>query len=293
MYFLTDLEQKLLVSRLLPMARRVGVSEDLRGWNWHKEPMKPLYDDVRIPMHLICSHYCPTSRDVYLNRIEGKRGEINYPVSQGLGIHKTVATVITHFLDGDLPEFESWWSEARGKISNPSWIVTMRPRIKMVWDYTLSNCHAALQNRRAEQPYASAHDSMATAIPFLVEHRLNGKLLGLSGLLSIDCYDYLRSISFDLKTGEKPADWHRIYPTGYGLVIESIYEIPVDIGCLVYVNFIDDRLVVQKDLFVINDDLRSWWLEERDRKLEIVAQKVDPGVPHQCPEACIYYGECH
>jgi hypothetical protein len=29
---------------------------------------------------------------------------------------------------------------------------------------------------------------------------------------------------------------------------------------------------VKKDLFFANDELRNWWIEERDRKLEITAE---------------------
>ena len=133
---------------------------------------------------------------------------------------------------------------------------------------------------------------MATAIPFLVEHRISGELLGLSGLLGIDCYDYLRNVVFDLKVADEAKDWFRLYPTGYAIVLESVYEIPVDVGCTVYVSFRENKLTVSTDLFFINDDMRSWWVEERDKKLEIVAQKKDPGFPNTCYEDCMYRAEC-
>ncbi len=40
MYFLSDIEQKQLLYNLLPTAREVGVSKELRGWNWHQPPLK-------------------------------------------------------------------------------------------------------------------------------------------------------------------------------------------------------------------------------------------------------------
>ena len=49
---------------------------------------------------------------------------------------------------------------------------------------------------------------------------------------------------------------------------------------------------MDRDLFFISDDLRSWWIEERDEKLKIVAQKNDPGLPNTCPEDCQYLREC-
>jgi len=41
--------------------------------------------------------------------------------------------------------------------------------------------------------------------------------------------------------------------------------------------------------------LRQWWIEERDRKLEIVAEGKDPGKPErsQCKEDCMYFKVCY
>lgn len=292
MYFLSDLDHKLLINKLLPTSRSVDVSSELRGWNWHSSPLKPYYDDVKVPMYLVCSKYCPNSRDVFLNKVEGKRGKINLNVSQGIGLHAAVGRVMGDFIEGKSITFGNWWGENSGKISNEEWVEPVKKHAELVWDFTLNNCESALANKASEQPYASHRDSMATALPFLIEHKLDGKLVGLSGLLSIDCYDYLHSIVFDLKVSEKQEEWHRLYPTGYAIVIESIYEIPVDVGCTVYATFKDGKLILKRDLFFINDDLRSWWLDERDQKLEIVAQRKDPGIPNKCYEDCIYWKEC-
>lgn len=293
MYFLSDMEQKLLLNKLLPSARKAGVSEDLRGWSWNKSPMLPFYDKEKIPMYLVCSKYCPVSRDVFLSAVTGKRGKINYEVSLGLGLHGTVKDVLSAFLGGDTdPSFETWWTKNYHYISNPGWAEPMKPQSKQVWEYTLANCRSALFNKSAEQPYASPRDTMATAIPFLINHKISGALLGLSGILGVDCYDYLRSIVFDVKVANERKDWYRLYPTGYALVLESVYEIPVDVGGIVYITFKNDKLIVERELFTITDDLRQWWIEERDAKLEIVGQKKDPGVPANCYDKCIYHDEC-
>lgn len=299
MYFLNEIERKKLVHDLLPLARKTGVSEELRGWNWHDPPMKPYYTDESIPMYLVCSRYCPTNRDVYLNKVKGVKPTLNFNVSQGINQHETVHQLLTMFMDGDVPVFEDWWSENEHKINyagkNREEVDLLHQRAKILWDHTLHNCNAQYSNTCTKQPYASERDIMATSVPFLVEHKIDGGLLGLSGLLGIDCYDYMRSIVFDLKTIPSFKDietWHRLYPTGYAVVLESVYEVPVDIGGIVWVTFKNGRLIVKKDMFFINDDMRSWWLEERDKKLEIMAQRKDPGMAKMCPESCIYYEEC-
>ncbi|MGD6932572.1 MAG: type I-A CRISPR-associated protein Cas4/Csa1, partial [Candidatus Bathyarchaeia archaeon] len=168
-------------------------------------------------------------------------------------------------------------------------------KCKQVWDFTNKMCEAQLAELSCSQPYASEMDLLGTAVPFLVEHKLSGELLGLSDILSVDCFDYLRTIMFDLKVTSVKEDWHRLYSLGYALVFESIHEVPVDICCTVYLNVENGKISVQKDLFFANDELRQWWLEERDKKLEIVAERKDPGKPERslCKEYCQYYNVCH
>ncbi|MEM2128537.1 MAG: type I-A CRISPR-associated protein Cas4/Csa1 [Candidatus Methanomethylicaceae archaeon] len=291
MYFLSNIDQKKLIDKILPTARSVGVSEDLRGWNWSRSPLKPVYDE-RIPMFSVCSKYCPTSRDVFLNKVMGIFPKPSQAVILGTALHRVVSAVISSFLDGSVPQFDQWYSTILRNKHITDEIEVIRERSKVVWDYVLKNCEIQYMNRRSEQPYASRRDLLATSVPFLVEHKISGELLGLSGLLSVDCYDYLRGIVFDLKVAHEQRDWYRLSSTGYAIVLESVYEIPVDVGCTVYLWFHGDELRITKDLFFINDDLRSWWLEERDSKLMIVAQKMDPGIPAKCYEDCIYRETC-
>lgn len=292
MFFLSEIDHKKLINRILPNAREVGVSEELRGWSWYKSPMKPYYDNVKIPMYSVCSKYCPTGRDVFVNIVEEKKGKISKEIALGAAIHETVRTAINAFMEGKDISFEGWYEGTLRRKGVKRRIKTIVDRSKAAWDFARVRCESRLIGRTSRQPYASKRDLMATALPFLMDHRISGELLGLSGLLSVDCYDYLRGIVFDMKVSEEERDWYSLYPTGYAIVLESVYEIPVDVGCTVYIKFRNERLVVNRNLFFINDDLRSWWLEERDEKLEMVAQKKDPGFPKKCYPKCMYQEEC-
>jgi CRISPR-associated protein Csa1 len=291
-FFLSELDHKKLINQILPKARDVGVSDELRGWNWHKAPLKPYYDDVRIPMYSVCSKYCPTGRDVFVNLVKKAKGETNRDIVLGAAIHETVRSALRSYMDETPMEFHEWYERVLNEKGVKDRDEDVERRSGAAWRFTRVMCESRFMEGVSRQPYASKRDVMATALPFLVEHRISGELLGLSGLLSIDCYDYLRNIVFDMKVSEENRDWYQLYPTGYALVLESIYEIPVNVGCTVYVRFRGDSLSVVSDLFFINDDLRSWWVEERDRKLQTMAQKKDPGFPNVCYENCIYRREC-
>lgn len=294
MYFLSEVEHKYLIHKLLPSTREVGVSEDLRGWNWHKAPLKPYYDDVRLPMYAVCSKYCPTDRDVYLGFVEGVKRALNFRIAMGKLLHGVVSDCLQAFIQRKSVSFEDWCKRVRWE-EVPADPDKLLPLAKRVWDYLSRQCLARYAELEARQPYASEQDLVASTVPFLIEHKISGELLGLSGLLSVDCYDYLHAIICDLKVAAEPQDWHRLTPVGYALVFESIHEVPIDVCCVVYLDVVNGRVAVKKDLFFANDELRSWWVEERDRKLEIVAEGRDPGKPSasECSLDCVYYAACH
>lgn len=305
MYFLTDVERKLLLGRILPQARKAGVSEELRGWNWSTPPLQPLYTNEGIPNYLVGSQYCSTARDVFVSRVRKIKGESNVHIRTGNLVHDAVSTVVlSHVEKNQQADFENWWLIKASDLEqidlefNSSSLAKemgIKDFIRKVWDQTDSECKRAILARKAEQPHSTEHDVYASALPFLVEHKISGKLLGLSGLLSVDCYDYLHGVIFDLKylrPGSIAEPWRKLNCAGYAIVLESVYETPLDIGCMIYISMVHGKLIVSRDLFFIGDDVRGWWLEERDKKLEIIAQKRDPGLPKKCYDACPYLKYC-
>jgi len=114
-YFLLDVEQKYLLHQLLPDAREVGVNKELRGWgwSWFQFPLKPYYDDIKLPMYIVTSKYCPTGRDVYLRNVEKIRPKPTVNVALGKMFHGVVSDCLASFLQQRHTTFEEWWKKIR------------------------------------------------------------------------------------------------------------------------------------------------------------------------------------
>lgn len=143
----------------------------------------------------------------------------------------------------------------------------------------------------SKQPFIEA-DSLATAaLPVTCEHRLDGAFLGLSSLVSCDAASFGSSVVFDVKFARK-RDFHRLSATGYALIMESLWDFPVDVGCTVYVDTRNEVPTITRELYAIDDELRQWFIDERDDKMRIVYEQIDPGVAEECYEYCGFLGQC-
>ncbi len=143
----------------------------------------------------------------------------------------------------------------------------------------------------ARQPHVGPDALVALALPVTLEVKLNGTFLGLSPHLSADAVLFTDTLVVDLKFGPRE-EFHRLATTGYALVLESLYEVPMNVGCIVYASFRHGRLALERDYHAIGDELRQWFLEEREEKARLVSEGLDPGLPAQCRSTCPYLGVC-
>lgn len=305
MYFLTEEERKQLVRSYLPKARELGIAEELRGWNWHQPPLEAVYGAM-LALYEVAGGYCPTGRDVYLRRVLKIKERPNLAMVQGIILHGTVADILVtakraiyhHGVANyraicrgiqdyapSLPEplMEGLGEEERSETAN---------KVAIVSDFEKARVLARVQEILTKHPHIGVDSLVNLAVPVVVEQRLDGVFLGLRGGLSTDAFIFYEPMIFDLKFGE-PRDFHRLATTGYALVMEALYEFPVNLGCIVYGEFRGDRLIVRRDIHIISDELRQWFIEVRDEKARLVAEEIDPGVARECYAACPYYHVCH
>lgn len=305
MYFLNDEERKRLLKGLLPKSRRTDVAEELRGWNWNQPPLEPAYD-VPIALYEVAGKYCANARDVYLHRVMGLKGKPNKAMATGTVLHATLAGIVVSAkrlvyqlgvsrhaeVLSRLAEMGRQTTDGLPPGLSPEDEQEIRRKLGVVRDFAAARIGARIREILAKQPYIGEDSLVSLALPVIVEQKLDGTFLGMSAGLSADALTLSEPMMVDLKFGQMEP-FHRLSTTGYAMVTEAMYEYPVNLGCVVYVDFREDRLTIRRDLHIIDDELRQWFIEERDAKMRMINDERDPGVPEGCRTTCPYHGTCH
>ncbi|MHB1653904.1 MAG: type I-A CRISPR-associated protein Cas4/Csa1 [Desulfitobacteriaceae bacterium] len=308
MYFLSEEERKQLARLYLPRTREAGVAEELRGWNWDQPPLQPIYE-VPLGVFEVAGHYCSKDRDLYFRRVEHRVGSPTRPMAEGKILHQLMARMVTlskryiysegiERLNGLSAYVEkealAWLLEQHaGGASvwpNEWWEETLE-RAKALLRFEVERIWSRIQEVLLHQPYIEEDSLAASAIPVVVEQKLNGSFLGLSAMLSTDALTYSEPIVVDLKFGPR-RDFNRLATTGYALALEALHDFPVNIGCIVYAQYKNGRWLIERDLHVIGDELRQRFVEERDEKMRLVYEEIDPGHEINCRVECAYTAEC-
>jgi CRISPR-associated protein Csa1 len=291
------------------------VNGRIRGWHYGDRPVKPLVSGS-LSVSTIASDFCPTARDLYLRYIEGFEAIPSPPMVRGTLYHGILEAVVTTakklVYEGISPDlnFGRALDDQGSSVINdliaderesiemaglgPEELQQVRRNMTKLWNSEACQISAAVVSTLSSSPHMNSDSLVAHAIPLTIEHRINGSRIGLSRGLSIDAFQSLRPMIMEMKTG-KEQEFHRLTLAGYALAFESAFERPVDFGMLAYPRFIEDRPVpyVLRRVYPIDDELRLQFLRMRDRKLEIISQQLDPGLPARCPSACSYIEICH
>lgn len=303
MYFLSYEEHKYVTRKLLPEARRNEVHPDLRGWNWMQPPLAPIYDHIRIGISDIASLYCPTSRDLYLKKVMKIGFKANKEMVEGLILHRIISHAFTlakrilfnikeisgavfsrEFGDLDLDDFIL--DDEREKL-----IPEIEKRARLIWEFEKTRIAYRIDDIKSRYPYCEKDAFVFLVLPVIVEQRLNGIFLGLSPNLAVDGYIFSEGMVVDVKFDPIEKDFHKLAFTGYAMVMESLYEFPVDLGSMVYVRFQNEEIRIKREFHHISDELRQWFIEERDRKMHMLENETDPG-KQECYDICPYKEFC-
>ncbi|MEM3112484.1 MAG: type I-A CRISPR-associated protein Cas4/Csa1 [Candidatus Anstonellales archaeon] len=312
MYFLSPEEHKYVTRKLLMEARRDEVHPDLRGWNWAQPPLVAIHQS-RLGISDIASLYCETGRDIYLKKVSKVGFRTNEVMIEGLLLHRVVSEVFTRskiliYNDSSITSHE--FIQKLGEIDIESeaknWgfgeidllkggdILTKRMvnKARLLWEFEKTRIAYRIDDIRSRYPYCEADSFVFLVLPVVVEQRLNGTFLGLSQNLAVDGYIFSQGMVADIKFDPLERDFHKLTTTGYAMVMESLYEFPVDVGCIIYVRFNDNQIRLKREFHHISDELRQWFIEERDKKMKMVDDEMDPGKSPKCYDICPYLNIC-
>lgn len=300
MYFLTPEEYKFLFQGLLPRTREAKISNELRGWSWTQPPLQPIYD-LRLGLFEIANRYCPTGRDLYLRRVMDVKVKPNQAMIEGAILHKVLAHLITKAKRLIYQSGVDHFDEVKKSLLKPKFNLPdglteearehLTKKVDILWKFEAEMIISRVEEVLSKQPHISEDSLVFKAMPVVVEQKLDGSYLGLSSHLSVDAIAVFTPLIFDLKFDTK-RDFHKLSITGYTLVAEANYEFPIDIGCIIYGEFRDNRLRINKEFFIIDDELRQNFIEERDERSRMIYEEIDPGTSDDCYLDCPYLGVC-
>lgn len=304
MYFLSEEERKRLLRGLLPKARSMTISEELRGWSWNTPPLEPIYD-VKLALFEVANKYCPTSRDTYLRRVLGITPPPNKEMIEGIVFDETISRVITLAKKIIYGHGVKEVTKILPDLSSPDYspitpyeerlnseeLEVLKEKAKILWEFEQASILSRIKEALSKQPYINEDSLAYQAIPFVVGQKMDGSFLGLSSHLTADAFTFATPMILDLKFDIK-RDFHRLSTTGYALVMEAVYEYPVDVGCIVYGRFKGKRLLIEREFHLIDEECRQWFIEERDEKMRMVYEEIDPGLPEKCYTICPFLKEC-
>jgi CRISPR-associated protein Csa1 len=142
-----------------------------------------------------------------------------------------------------------------------------------------------LREATSQFPRIKTDALVAQVLPITLGQMLDGAFLGLSRRLSTDLLNLGEPCILNVIFDDEKRPFHPLTLAGYALVLEAVYEFPVDVGVTVYAN-IHDRLHIQREFTVLGDELRMEFIEIRDEKQRMVADELDPGPCEGCEEWC-------
>lgn len=129
-----------------------------------------------------------------------------------------------------------------------------------------------------------------------IEHPLSAPLLGLTTPVTPD-FLYSGRIIGDIKTGVIDEDTFLMTCVAYALAYEAEYQRPIDFGLILHVGFSPDHyfpIYYSSRIYELDNVVRRKFTILRDRKLKILADRVDPGRQEDEPRCrpCPFYHRC-
>ncbi len=315
---------RLFQQRILEKLNSEKTEIKLRGWDVkNREVVVPSeLSSKSISVGDLTAGYCPTYRDFYLSKVKKMRLPETWDRYAGKAIHKLYkeigAETQTYLLKNrkelakiDLLRYlrksksrivnnltEDMSSTIEKLIDKPNdqevkkFVGTLERIIEFEGEMASAFCDYIISSK-IDVEIASEFSSLAPV--HIQELSLNAPPLGLSKGVKPD---FLIGENFigDIKTGP-PFEFHRLTVAAYALAYEYETKTPVDYGVVFHLQIsVSKRVPLYSDteFFVISDMYRRAVLDLRNKKLDILVNRRDPGDSKNVEECnnCPFHPSC-
>ncbi|WP_218042141.1 type I-A CRISPR-associated protein Cas4/Csa1 [Infirmifilum lucidum] len=238
---------------------------ELRGWRLElvgpRRGFMPTVSEVSSP--------CPSKRDVYLRRVRGLK-----PASDGVLLAGRV------FHEAFLEPFRVVLR------AGPSLERLAGAKARLLRGAPRELRSAASRVFDASSALAMAWGVGGARLPVAVEPEVPGGPVGLSDVVRPDLLVAGVPVDFVYGNGLERKE---LAVAAYAMAVEAASNNPVNYG--VVVQYAGGRLLWRA--VILDDRVRSRFLEARDAVARIVESGEDPGVAESCPDWCPWRGVCH
>jgi len=274
-----------------------------------------------LPVNLLANKYCPTNRDIWLEKVKEKESEKTWPRHKGNIIHKLYFDLFdkakgyiiknniiekinlqkkleesgSSFIKGIKENLDSnvrQLTDLPSQAEKQNFINLLGKIVK--FESKIAGC--LIDYLIATSPDINLGSEFDKLFPFLREKIIRAPLLGFSERGVKPDFIYKESIIGDIKTG-KFEEFHKLTAAAYALGYEHHYRQDMNFGVILNVNHLNSRNVpIYEDtkFFVITDEYRKAFLELRNRKFEIIKKRKRPRKPkkEKCNKECPFYKVC-
>lgn len=273
----------------------------------------------RLPVYALAYAFCPTSRDIYLEWVENKERPPTWERYQGRVIDELYKLIhlkcqeyashtpprsfdlyahLTSIQDQILDEAKSCHRDALERVITPlsrRQIEAFDQGLKKIVRFEAEITSAFMDFEIAKLQSATPNSIFSEYFDFNTNFHLRAKNQGFT-LPATPDFVFRHEVVGDIKSNH----WQTFFEytvVAYALAYEEHTHKDMNYGAILHVQLLRSRGVpahYEADIIYLDDSKRNRFLAIRNRKLQIVADRIDPGKPDNdsgCA-GCSFYSEC-
>ncbi|WP_170270471.1 CRISPR-associated protein Cas4 [Heliorestis acidaminivorans] len=253
MFYLTPAEKHKLQSQLT-LVRSEGVEEELRGWNYYKQPLHPFYEGLMLTMEDLIPGQISYEEVLYQQELCRK---IRYLYREVRRSFYTLGVANYEILLEKMSTLQAL---------NPHLLANSDRQTQLILQREIDSMKARLVDTILNEEAVSEDEVAATFLPLSVDMSVDGSVIGIEKGLTVDFLHIEPGESMPIVFFfQVPQAEHLRITTAYALAVEAKYKCPLDFGCITYLTLKEDKLIIERRIHNIDDSRRYDFIEHRDQ----------------------------